>query len=129
MTFPESLARLKDDKHVEQYARLCREDNPDLEQRDAYRALVIAKASGQPAPHAPSILTQLGTAAAAGVQAASSLARGESPFVQSAEQNAREAICRDCDRFDPRWNRCLECRCFLAVKTWLKAQSCPLGKW
>jgi hypothetical protein len=77
----------------------------------------------------PSALAQLATAGTAIAQTTAALAHGESPFVQTAEQNAREAICRDCDRFEAQWNRCLECKCFLAIKTWLKAQSCPIGKW
>lgn len=127
MNLAEALDKINAAKRVRW---LCSDNNPNVEQRDAYRAAVTRSADPEtPAPATPSLASQLGTAASAGLDAASAIAHGESPFVQSPEQNARETICRGCDRFDPRWNKCLECKCFLAIKTWLKAQSCPIGKW
>ena len=37
----------------EPFRRLCAEDNPDAEQRDAYRALMVELATGEPPAPAP----------------------------------------------------------------------------
>jgi hypothetical protein len=34
----------------ERYRWLCSDDNPDVRQREAYRALMVRKATGQPEP-------------------------------------------------------------------------------
>ena len=41
--------------------------------------------------------------------------------------NQRRAICADCDRNKAGF--CSECACIVAVKTHLKQERCPLGKW
>lgn len=38
-------------------------------------------------------------------------------------------ICLGCDRLFKPTRTCKECGCFMAMKTWLKDASCPLGKW
>ena len=41
----------------------------------------------------------------------------------------RMAICRQCDKFDPKSSQCSECGCFMEYKTLLPYVDCPLGKW
>jgi len=41
----------------------------------------------------------------------------------------RMDICRTCDRWDERFNRCKECGCQMKVKVNLTSSECPLGKW
>ena len=41
----------------------------------------------------------------------------------------RLAICRQCDKFDPKNSQCSECGCFMDYKTLLPLVSCPLDKW
>lgn len=61
-------------------------------------------------------------------------------YVDKEEAERRLSICEACDRFDPTNRKCLECGCFMDVKTKLKSQydykkqetiitRCPLGKW
>jgi hypothetical protein len=47
---------------------------------------------------------------------------------------ARRAICRQCDRATRhkdgvRVLKCLECSCWIKLKTRLAGEKCPLGKW
>lgn len=55
------------------------------------------------------------------------LARGESPVAPAAESEGRFEVCRACEFY--RAERCLKCGCFLRVKTYLRAEHCPVGKW
>lgn len=52
----------------------------------------------------------------------------------------RRDVCRECDRAEWRarkdgstglttFSRCGECRCFIAAKSAVDAELCPLGKW
>lgn len=42
---------------------------------------------------------------------------------------SRQDICRGCDRLlKPMWS-CVECGCFMKIKTRLEASKCPIGKW
>jgi hypothetical protein len=54
---------------------------------------------------------------------------GESPTINSSEADKRKAICNGCDAFDKANERCTKCGCYMAVKAYLKAAKCPLGKW
>jgi len=52
------------------------------------------------------------------------------PILVSAEDGFRRLeLCRFCDKFDSKTERCSECGCFMKVKTQLASASCPLGKW
>ena len=47
---------------------------------------------------------------------------------------ARRAICRQCDRATRhkdgvRVLRCLECKCWIKLKTRIAGETCPLGRW
>jgi protein-arginine kinase activator protein McsA len=44
-------------------------------------------------------------------------------------RDSRFTTCKDCDRLFKPTRTCKECGCFMALKTWLKDASCPLGKW
>lgn len=41
----------------------------------------------------------------------------------------RKNICNSCPAFNKTQNRCTKCGCNMAMKTYIKAASCPLGKW
>lgn len=45
------------------------------------------------------------------------------------EAVSRLNICKSCSFFDLSQERCKKCGCKLAVKTYLKAEKCPIGKW
>ena len=41
----------------------------------------------------------------------------------------RLAICKTCEHFKPKSERCALCGCFMKLKTKLENASCPVGKW
>ena len=42
---------------------------------------------------------------------------------------SRLAICRTCEFFKPRVEKCAKCGCFMKLKTKLENAKCPIGKW
>jgi hypothetical protein len=58
-----------------------------------------------------------------------SAAKGLPVLVSAKEGYRRLELCRFCDKFDSKNERCKECGCFMKTKTQLAAASCPLGKW
>lgn len=63
------------------------------------------------------------------VRNAVSLAQGNDLRLDPNEANKRLSICKKCEFFNNLSQRCSKCGCFLAVKTYLKAERCPVGKW
>jgi hypothetical protein len=56
--------------------------------------------------------------------------RGRPVIVPGQEQEYRVSICEDdCEWFDPQDRQCLDCTCFVDLKTWTASESCPRGKW
>jgi hypothetical protein len=49
--------------------------------------------------------------------------------VSDDEKNRRLSICNSCEFYIKEQERCSKCGCYMAVKTYLKAESCPVGKW
>jgi uncharacterized paraquat-inducible protein A len=41
----------------------------------------------------------------------------------------RKNICNSCTFFNKNQDRCTKCGCNMALKTYIKAASCPVGKW
>ena len=58
-----------------------------------------------------------------------SVSQGNSLSVSDAVINNRKNICNSCEFFEKGSDRCTKCGCNVAVKTYLKASSCPIGKW
>ena len=50
-------------------------------------------------------------------------------YTDKATRNERLDTCKGCERLFKPTASCKECGCFMALKTWLKDASCPLGKW
>lgn len=44
-------------------------------------------------------------------------------------QEQRMAICTSCPHLYKPTTTCRKCGCFMAIKTWLPRQSCPIKKW
>lgn len=44
-------------------------------------------------------------------------------------RDARRATCAACPFYDPEWDQCRKCGCFLVLKVELSAEECPEGKW
>lgn len=45
------------------------------------------------------------------------------------DASERLSVCKACSFFDKEQERCKKCGCKLAIKTYLKAEKCPIGKW
>lgn len=56
-------------------------------------------------------------------------ASGQGVKVTQETAEARLAICRSCPFFRHTDERCSKCGCYMAVKTYLRAEKCPVGKW
>lgn len=87
----------------------------------------VEHASDAPAPVYPTLAAQAVNLAGAAVRfVASGLAT-----VDQAEYDRRRSVCLACPtgRHDAEADRCSACGCYLAVKPWSKAESCPDGHW
>jgi hypothetical protein len=49
--------------------------------------------------------------------------------LDAGEIERRMAICRGCENFIHGQNRCSLCGCFAALKSRMRSQHCPVGKW
>lgn len=58
-----------------------------------------------------------------------SVVQGNPLSVSDNTINNRKNVCNSCEFFDKGRDRCVKCGCNLAIKTYLKASSCPIGKW
>jgi hypothetical protein len=58
-----------------------------------------------------------------------SISSGNPLSVSNETLNHRKSICNSCEFFDKGSERCVKCGCDMAIKTYLKASTCPIGKW
>lgn len=58
-----------------------------------------------------------------------SVIQGNDLKISNEEAQKRLDICKACVFFDKNAQRCSKCGCYLSVKTYLKAERCPVGKW
>lgn len=49
-------------------------------------------------------------------------------LVERSERTARLDICKQCPKLEHGTN-CLECGCFMQMKTWTRDARCPIDKW
>ncbi|NBO98659.1 MAG: hypothetical protein EBU90_00760 [Proteobacteria bacterium] len=80
-------------------------------------------------PSMPSLPKMVTNAAQAVVRNVQSVAAGNDLRLSSDEANSRLSVCKGCEFFDKNQERCGKCGCFMALKTYLKAERCPVGKW
>ena len=45
------------------------------------------------------------------------------------EQKQRLDVCKKCDYYSVRQNRCRQCGCYLGTKVKFGSAECPIGKW
>ncbi len=100
--------------------------NEEQAERHAQRFLVQSK----PAAY-PSWTAMAGNLARAVGGVASAAVRGEAIVASEEEQARRLAICHACESYEPVGDRCRDCGCYLAWKTRIASQHCPLTppKW
>ena len=77
----------------------------------------------------PSVGTMASNLAQSVVRNVQSVAAGNALRLDENAANQRLNICKGCEFFNQAQERCTKCGCFMAVKTYLKADKCPVGKW
>lgn len=80
-------------------------------------------------PQMPSLGRMAISAAQSVIKNAASVAQGNALRLDPTDANKRLLICQGCEFFSSGSQRCQKCGCFLSVKTYLKAEKCPMGKW
>jgi len=50
-------------------------------------------------------------------------------FISEEKREKRLEVCRRCVEYNATLYQCRECGCFLKIKSLLKNQKCPKGKW
>ena len=50
-------------------------------------------------------------------------------YTDKVQRDCRLGVCKGCERLFKPTRTCLECGCFMGLKTWLKDSTCPIGKW
>lgn len=81
-------------------------------------------------PQMPSILDMSKNLVKTAADVAKSVViSGEPLKLSDEEKNKRLSICESCEFYNKEQSRCTKCGCYMAVKTYLKAATCPVGKW
>lgn len=83
----------------------------------------------KPSPAMPSITQMAKNITKSLALNAKSFISGYGLTLPTEEANRRLEICKGCEFFDSVKTRCSKCGCQMAVKTYLKAEKCPVGKW
>ena len=125
MDYKEALNLLKDHDGIHNLTHLCREENTDLIQRNAYRNLVVKLA--QENTETPSIISQIRSASTAAID----FVKSGFKMVDEEEVERRHNICKSCEHYNAPENRCNVCGCYLKLKQRLESSHCPLPvpKW
>ena len=50
-------------------------------------------------------------------------------IIPEEEWKERLDVCKKCDYYSVRQNRCRQCGCYLGTKVKFGASTCPIGKW
>jgi len=85
--------------------------------------------SNMPPNFYPSPAQMVKNAAQSIVNNVKSVFQGNNLTSSDNEAATRLNICKSCNFFDESQVRCKKCGCKMAVKTYLKAEKCPIGKW
>lgn len=83
----------------------------------------------QPEPQMPSLLEMGKNLVKTAADVAKGAVTGQGLNLTEEEKNARLSICESCEFYNAAQSRCTKCGCYMAVKTYLKAATCPVGKW
>jgi hypothetical protein len=123
MDWTEALEIVIAETGHERYRDLCSDDHPD---RDAWRANMVARATGEPSY--PSYGAMARNALGAAARVVGAVATGQRVLLTQSEIDARLAVCTSCDRWDEEKARCRKCGC-AQFKLHLATEVCPLSKW
>lgn len=79
-----------------------------------------------PMPSTGQMIRNIGGSIVKNIQ---SVAAGNPLNISEDEKEKRLNICRSCEFFELSDERCSKCGCYLKIKTYLKAEKCPVGRW
>lgn len=77
----------------------------------------------------PSKLQMARSAVSTIAEVSKGLLQGKGLKVSDEVLTHRKSICASCEFFRESDQRCSKCGCYLSSKTYLKASTCPMGKW
>jgi hypothetical protein len=117
--------RAKTDPTSPAYVPGMRESVMMIHRGEGRRARVVEPSRERVAKPYPPLLVQAQNA----IGAAVTFVACGCKIATDAEREQRLEICRVCEHFDAGPQRCRKCACFMAVKTYSKAEKCPIGKW
>lgn len=85
----------------------------------------------RPDPKLPAVMAVARNATVAGARAAARLARHQPVLVEASRRDERLEICRACEWFRARDERCAHrrCGCYVRIKVRLTSERCPDGRW
>lgn len=89
----------------------------------------IEKLQSSNKPQMPSMTKMAVNLGKSIVNNVASVASGNPLKADDESAKSRLSICRGCEFFDSNSERCGKCGCNMAIKTYLRAEKCPLGKW
>jgi hypothetical protein len=84
------------------------------------------RAAREPMPSIGAVASNLAQSV---LRNAQSVAAGNPLKIDEVTAQSRLSICKGCEFYNAMQERCMRCGCFMAVKTHLKAEKCPVGKW
>jgi hypothetical protein len=125
MDWPEALEFVVARTSNEHYRLKCADANP---RNEAWRREMIRQADELMNPQPPPLAARLRTATGAAVHAAAAFVAGQPVLVDAAEFDRRLAICRGCEYYFRRDDRCSVCGCVARWKTRLAQEHCPLSE-
>ena len=83
----------------------------------------------QPEPQMPSLLEMGKNLVKTATDVAKGVVEVQGLNLSEEDKNKRLSICESCEFYNNAQSRCTKCGCYMAVKTYLKAATCPVGKW
>lgn len=122
---PNCPLRTVEDKCIVQktrVTRLCQKVDPES---SAYNESYIGEIIAKSEVNMPGLLEQAMSAAKAVGSIVKNFGLDETT---TEEREHRLKICESCDFFTAN-RRCLKCGCYMDVKTTIKAEKCPIGRW
>ncbi len=122
MTWQDALEIMVARTKHERYRWLTSDDNPDVAQREGYRASLVRQASDL-----PPLIQQASNAIEAVGRAVGAALTGQPVLAATHVADRRWAICAACPELEG--DRCRVCGCHMRAKSALSQEACPIGKW
>ena len=100
-----------------------------LKQRLQNQSKIRELSSSNKNLHMPSTGQMIRNVGGSIVRTVQSVAHGNALNISEADKEKRLSICKSCEFFDAAQERCAKCGCYLKIKTYLKAEKCPINRW